>query len=199
MRWKTLLVGVACAAWAGGVLAGLVLLDVHAGTAAASVAPPARWPAGARVALDPALPTLLVFAHPRCPCTDATLEELNRVLAHCDGRVAVTVLFRSDPALGADWAHGRLWDEATALPGVAVLQDPLGALARRFGVRTSGHALLYAPDGSLLFEGGLTLARGHAGDSPGAAAVQDLVLHGHGPAHAPVFGCGLFDPEETSP
>ena len=196
MSVKTVLVVVMCLAWSLGVVSGFKALAKHGGSAGASAAAPAHWPAGATVALDAVAPTLLLFAHPQCPCTAATIEELNRLLARC-GPVQPTVLFFSDPALGDAWHDSPLRAAAEALPGVRVLDDPLGATAELFGARTSGQVLLYDPRGALLFEGGITPGRGHAGDSAGRSALLQLLQGEHAADGSPVYGCSLVTPERA--
>jgi len=56
--------------------------------------------------------------------------------------------------------------------------DPLAETARSFGVHTSGQALLYAPDGTLRFAGGITSGSGHAGDNAGVDAIARYVRDG---------------------
>ena len=53
-----------------------------------------------------------------------------------------------------------------------------------------------APSGELLFSGGITGSRGHAGQNSGEDAVIALV-NGHSLplTHSHVFGCDLFNPE----
>jgi hypothetical protein len=79
-----------------------------------------------------------------------------------------------------------------------VLVDPGGVEAKRFGAMTSGQAALYAPDGSLAFQGGLTAARGRSGPSRGMANVVSAVRSGSGVANTDVFGCGLGGPVRAS-
>ena len=70
-----------------------------------------------------------------------------------------------------------------------------GREAARFGAATSGQTFLYDARGGLLFSGGITGARAHAGDNAGRSAVVTL-LNGTGGPAAPrtsVFGCPLFD------
>jgi hypothetical protein len=70
--------------------------------------------------------------------------------------------------------------------------------AHRFGALTSGAVVVYAPSGDLVFEGGLTIARGHEG---GAAPerIRDLVTaNATSPLLGPVFGCGLDGPVAES-
>lgn len=157
--------------------------------------PPDPWPASVDLPRAADRPTLLLFAHPRCPCTRATLAELERAMTTCDGKANVVVLFHADPAIGPADETTVLQEAAATLPGVRVLADPFGALARSFAVSTSGTALLYAADGRLLFHGGLTAARGHEGDSLGVDAIVGLLTTGSAPRRtAPVYGCALHAP-----
>ena len=65
--------------------------------------------------------------------------------------------------------------------------------ADRFGVVVSGSTLLYAADGTLLFRGGLTIARGHEGRGPAHDRILALVDGHSNHATAPTFGCALED------
>ncbi len=150
------------AAWLALVAWGFVSLFEHASTPGACPAPPPQWPANAPCALERELPTLLMFAHPGCPCTLASLGELERVMAKCHGRVAATVLFYSDDAGGVDAPASASWALAARIPGVRTQADPLGAAARVFAVRTSGSVVAYAADGRLCFHGGITGSRKQA-------------------------------------
>lgn len=153
------------------------------------------WPAASRLKLDPVRPTLVLFAHPRCPCLRATLEELARILARCPDRAAVSAIFSRPVGLPVGWEQTDLWRTAVALPGVEVSCDEGGAEAGRFGVLTSGQILLYAPNGRLLFRGGITSSRGHAGDSEASRALLAFLLgEATERVETPVFGCPLAFP-----
>jgi hypothetical protein len=144
-------------------------------------------------------PTLLVFAHPQCPCTRATIGELDRIVARCSTKLRTIVIVLNLPELGDEWNHSDLWDSAARIPGVELRADRDGVLASQFGVETSGEALLYAADGQLAFQGGITAARGHSGDNAGAESIVQLAL-GHTPEcnSTPVYGCRLCcTPEPT--
>lgn len=138
---------------------------------------------------------LIVFAHPKCPCTRAMLrelDELRRAAPDCTIRVRFV-----RPAESADgWERGETWDATARLPGVEVECDRDGNEARQFGARTSGYAVLVTPGGDVVFRGGLTRGRGREGESPGRRAVLEWVANGTGPAALPAYGCGLFTADE---
>jgi hypothetical protein len=57
--------------------------------------------------------------------------------------------------------------------------------------------VLYDSAGNLLFRGGITSARGHAGDNAGRAAVVSLLTSDEAEGRdTPVFGCPLFAQNE---
>ena len=112
-----------CAIWLLLVGAGFVFILNYQNTAGGTGHAPRQWPSEARMALDPGHDTLLMFAHPRCPCTRASLEELNRLMAHAQGKVTARVLFFRPAAFPDDWARTDLWRSAAAIPGVAVQED----------------------------------------------------------------------------
>ncbi len=187
----------------GGVLwvvllaGGWYVLQCYQATPGSEGCVPEQWPAESKLTLDCRQPTLLLFAHRNCPCTRATLQELEHLLGHADGRCrALVVLFAPGEAM-LDRVGGNIEAQARALPRTEVRIDEDGIEARRFRVRTSGHVLLYGSDGRLLFSGGITEGRGHAGDSAGRRAVlARLYKQEIGRETAPVYGCSLFNDEE---
>jgi hypothetical protein len=182
-----------CLVWLVVVGAGFVVLANYQSASGSIGRTPSDWPAQTRVALDQKRDTLIMFAHPRCPCTRASMEELNRLLARGHDNVAVQVWFFKPAGFPADWTRSDLWRSAAAIPGVTVQDDPEGAQARLFGAETSGYVLLYDPRGKLLFKGGITGSRGHAGDNAGEDAVVSL-LAGQDTSlrQTPVYGCSLL-------
>jgi hypothetical protein len=153
---------------------------------------PRRWPAGASIHPKPGRPVVLIFAHPRCPCSDATFGELALIMAQARGRVDAFVLLYTPRTGGSDFAQTRLARNAGSIPGVRLIEDPDGVESRRFGAATSGQTLFYDAHGSLLFSGGITASRGHVGGNYGRSAVLSLLETGHAPRKTtPVFGCSI--------
>jgi hypothetical protein len=178
--------------WATALSIGFAILGRYKSTPADQHRPPASWPAASRIPRTPDRPTLLVFAHPRCPCTQATVSELGRLMARVPGRVAAYVLMVEPAGVPADWASTGLAQRAAAVPGVTLVRDEGGREATRFRALASGLTVLYGPDGRRLFSGGITASRGHEGDSFGRRRLL-AILDGH-PAdrdESPVFGCAL--------
>jgi hypothetical protein len=161
----------------------------------------ASWPGQTHLTRDRARPTLIIFAHPRCPCTRATLGELERIMARAHGGLSAQVLFVDPPGTGAGWARqDGLWRTAEKIPGVELMEDVDGKEARLFGARTSGRTLFYDTEGRLLFQGGITAARGHAGDNAGEDAIGALIANQKTERReTPTFGCSLFDSPAKSP
>jgi hypothetical protein len=177
---------VAALAFGGRTLFRYETTPGRVGTVASS------WPSGSVVPHQADKPTLLMFAHPHCPCTRASVGELAQIMAHALGKVNAYVLFVKPPNAGADWDDTDLRASAAAIPGVTVVTDENGKEASRFGAETSGHTLVFDRNGALVFTGGITASRGHAGNNAGESAVlaalsQQAVDH----PRTPVFGCSL--------
>src|SRR6185503_18375466 len=126
--------------WSAAVAAGFGVLLQYSSSPGVAGEAPERWPSASALARDGERFTLLVFAHPRCPCTAATVEQIDRLLARVRERVRVEVLFCLPPDQAVAWAHTDLWEKAAAIPGVVVRVDPDGREAARFGALTSGQA-----------------------------------------------------------
>ena len=112
-----------------------------------------------------------MLVHPQCPCSRASVSELAKLMAHAQGKVVAHVLFAKPEGAPADWTVGELWNAVSAIPGVHAQCDEGGMEARRFGAETSGQTMLFDAAGRLLFRGGITAARGHAGANAGSAAI----------------------------
>jgi hypothetical protein len=179
--------------WLGVITWGLAVVWAYENRPGEGAQAPVRWPAHTALARATDGPTLVFLAHPQCTCTRASLDELAEVLAHAARPPRTYILFLKPAGFEAGWEQTDTWRAASALPHVRVLRDDDGVEARRFGVATSGQTLLYDDAGALVFSGGITGSRGHAGDNAGAAALVDLLTRGAADRRASnVFGCPLF-------
>jgi hypothetical protein len=129
---------------------------------------------------------------------------LREALARAHDRPKTYVLFLKPEGFANGWEQTELWRIASAIPDVTVVRDDSGREAARFGAATSGQTFLFGADGALLFSGGITVARGHAGDNAGRSQIVSLLNHQNSPRPrslnpaqplrdaTSVFGCPLF-------
>ncbi|WP_164103071.1 thioredoxin domain-containing protein [Candidatus Laterigemmans baculatus] len=193
-KYSTLAV-VAAVLWGGLVAAGSVVGSWYENTPAAAHEVVDQWPAETACGLATTRPTLLMFIHPRCPCSRSSISELAVLMTRCEGRVDAQVLFLCPTSTSRDWAKTDLWESVRRIPGVASRMDFDGVEHRRFGARNSGEVFLFAPGGERLFHGGITAGRGHAGDNAGRAALEAILWNQDSPVRTtPVFGCELNCP-----
>jgi hypothetical protein len=186
----------AVALWLPAVAYGLTIMWSYATTPGQPAEPPRFWPATAAIKQGERHATLVMFAHPQCECTRATLGELAILMAQANGQLDADVFFYLPAGEESPWAQTDLWKTASAIPGVRPFEDHDADMAKQFGVFTSGQALLYSSDGLLLFSGGITAFRGHSGDNAGRSTITALVRGELPPANrlpvrTRVFGCSL--------
>lgn len=188
-NWKSLSLS---AIWAASLLAGVFILINYSATSGATGLLAKHLPSASHLSRPSSQPTFLVFAHPYCPCSSASIGELERLLPRLRGKVDIKVIFIQPRGRSEEWVHGPLWQKAEGLPDVTVTIDTEGKMAESFGATTSGQAFLYDADGALIFSGGITPARGHMGDSRGRDFVISWLEGDRTQGHlTQVFGCAL--------
>ncbi|MBI3313535.1 MAG: RedB protein [Candidatus Omnitrophica bacterium] len=182
------------AAWFLLIAIGEGVLLNYGAKPGATAPPPGEWPAETSIPKNHDSPTLLMFVHPHCPCSRASIGELAIMAAHVQGKADIQVVFLKPGKFSDPWTKSDLWKQASGIPGVKVMVDENGKEAERFHALTSGQTLLYGVDGRLLFSGGITASRGHSGDNAGRSAVESILLKGSADRkQTPVFGCSLMD------
>lgn len=170
------------------------VLERYAATPGNPGSPQALWPAQSSLPRSDTLPTLIMLAHPRCPCTRSSIGELAIAMRHCIGRVAGYVVFFRPGDAPEGWEQTDLWHSAAAIPGIKVVTDINGQEARLFGAETSGAVVLYDSAGRLIYSGGITRSRGMSGENDGRRSIIDQIIgETSGLASAPVYGCQLLD------
>lgn len=181
---------VLAAAWAPAV-AGLAYVSASHAGGSASTAPPEVAMAALHPSSDPL--SISVWIHPSCPCTARTLDLLAGMVDERPGlavQLFVTVPAAEDaerlPAAEEDPSRGGRFE---------VRLDPGGALAAGHGAERSGHAMVTAADGRVLFSGGVVTGGHRTSSNRGAALAAleglDGLTAADRPATAPVYGCPL--------
>ncbi len=187
-----------CVAWCVSLATGFaVFASYKSASSDQGEASPLRFPSDASFVRNAEKPTLLMFIHPGCACSRASLAELARVLLQVGPVPQTFVVIQADGPPEA-LVETDITRKARGLAGVSVVVDAFGHEAQRFAATTSGHTLLYAEQGELLFSGGLTNTRGHEGPSFGQEHLLSVLRdHDRSQKHTEIFGCSLSEKERT--
>ena len=180
-------------------ISGFIWLSTYNNSPGQCGAVPPDWPAKSRLVMDSNRTNLVLVVHPRCPCSRATIYELSDIMAQCENAVTAHILWLKPQFTSDGWEVTDLWQQAAAIPGVRMVTDYDGVEALNFGAATSGQMVLFDHQGHLVFQGGITVSRGHRGENLGRAAVMDWLTKGTSNCREfCVFGCPLFANRATS-
>ncbi|MEP6901110.1 MAG: hypothetical protein ABJA66_05130, partial [Actinomycetota bacterium] len=136
--------------WAIAIGIGTVWITDYSTRPGRAANSPSGLPSGYLSENPAKLPKLLVFLHPYCPCSRATLTELNRLVEKNKDLVEVSVFIYQPSDQSPEWSKSDLWQTAEEIPNVK-LSAISEAELQKFGAITSGQTLLYDADGLLVF------------------------------------------------
>jgi hypothetical protein len=192
---RRLALGVLGVAWCVLVAAGFLALSDYSARPGVASAAPGHWPNQTKLHGPEKGSRLLLFVHPYCPCSRSTLDSVDHVLARHGSRIDATLILTGgveiDPG-AQDW-----FDQWCQRRKVALVHDVQRIESARFGVKTSGHVLLYDETGARRFSGGISAGRGHTGDNPGLQSLM-AAMEGATPVlergeDFPVYGCAIWE------
>lgn len=183
--------------WATVICAGFSALLIYDTTPGEARESPFQWPTNSKIVRSGDY-QLVMFVHPHCPCTRGSIDELAVILTKTMSKIQANVLFIQPISCSDEWIETDTWTKAQRIPNVSVMTDNMAAEAKCFGAMTSGHTMLYDPEGKLLFSGGITISRGHVGSNPGRNSIlaftsKDIRDDGYKLKSTPVFGCSLIN------
>jgi hypothetical protein len=200
MPERSFAVAIAVAVWLSVAVMGFAIQAKYGATPGEGSDAPGTWPAESMLQPALELPRILVFLHPHCPCSHATLAQLERVLFGAGSAVHCDLIFVAPPGTERGWEDGKLLHRARRLASASIHIDSDGTEARLFGAATSGQVLFYDTNSRLRLSAGITPLRGHAGESSGSVALRALLTGSGEPFETgAVFGCPLFDASTTNP
>lgn len=160
---------------------------------------PTKFPRDTALVASATGDTLLMFIHPKCPCTSASLNELAVLSTRCGGELNATAVFVKPHNAPDGWERTDYWERAQRIPGVRVVLDESAKEARTFGALTSGETFVYNHDRELVFSGGITGGRGHEGDNQGLDRVIGIIRNTTNRcASTNTYGCALNGPSEEA-
>src|SRR5947209_4253881 len=109
--------------WTGTVSVGWSFLRNYESTPGQESSSPPHWPVQSSLHRNEGQPTLIVFAHPRCPCSRATLSEFALIMARCQGKLQAEVVFYKPVGSSSTWEQTALRGSAERISGVHVTLD----------------------------------------------------------------------------
>jgi hypothetical protein len=181
--------------WFAVIGIGFFQLMQYENTPARMLPSQTHWPSNSRLVMDQSKLTLLMFLHPECPCSRASLLELATAVRPFNDKVKVYLVFYQPSIFPDSWhEESGLWKSAHQLiPSASLFVDRDGKEAERFHSAVSGQTLLFDTHHQLLFNGGVTSGRGQEGDSKGKAALTQLLANqSHAFSVSQVFGCPIL-------
>ncbi|HEY9683527.1 MAG TPA: hypothetical protein V6C89_19905 [Drouetiella sp.] len=138
---------------------------------------------------------LIMFVHPKCPCTRASMSELRKLMQN-NPDLKATIYFYRPSNEEAGWEKSDIWKTAESIKNATLRVDIDGKKASAYRIVTSGEILLYDANQHLVFSGGITGARGHVGDNISEDMLEDALMSlskpDQAPRIAPVFGCRIL-------
>jgi len=158
------------------------------------------WPADSTLVPSEGRWTLLMFLHPKCPCTRASIHELERMLVSLRSTSTalpdLLVVAGVPPNADESWWNTDTVARVRQIDHAQVFIDRGGREAARFGAVTSGFLLLFDPSGHRRYAGGVTWARGQEGANTGCDLLAKILRGEERQRNAiPAFGCRLYLPE----
>lgn len=190
----TRFVRMAFAAWGLALFSGLLAITAYASRPGQQGVANPVWPKDSLINRSSASPTVVLFLHPKCPCSRSTVRELEAALEGCGAVVNLQVGFYCPTSETDQWTRTDLRAFVEYLcPGCSFV-DHAGHEAHLFAAKTSGHTAVYSHSGKRLFSGGITSSRGHEGANFGSEAMM-AAIDGRTVVHqeTPVFGCPIDD------
>jgi hypothetical protein len=183
---------IVCLAWVSSVAVGFGYAWKYEATQGAS-ASTKDWPSQTQLTLDSTRTTIVLFAHPNCPCTLVSVNQLAELLSGKADRYQLQVVVVQAPGLPKDLQNSTVAKAARSIANTALITDPAGKEAKLFGAATSGQVFAFGPDGKERFCGGVTSARGHYGPNDGIDAIEAILSEKSPTVGAsPVYGCSLL-------
>lgn len=190
---QRIILGLGVSIWVTAIAIGFITLWDYSNRPGPEGKAPVLWPASSKLKFDNSKDKLVMFAHPQCPCSNASLEELAKLKAMTLDKLSIDVVFYHPPTFSIDWVKDVLWQKAKKIPDVTTWIDSRKYEIGLFHPQTSGQVYLYSNEGNLIYSGGITPSRSHVGDNRGTQAIRAWVLERKKiRTKGFVFGCTLF-------
>ena len=137
---------------------------------------------------------VLMFLHPYCPCSRASLNELAKILSHKIKPSTVKIILAKPESKDSNWVYESPLYKITKELNFQSLIDKNSHESKLFEAKTSGLVLIFNKDKKLMFRGGITDSRGHEGDNKGAQKALTILqsISSQSLEEFFVFGCEIY-------
>ena len=188
-----ILLRIGCGLWLLTVLAGATALWAYEKRPARPAPAPLTWPQNAWTQPAPHQAAVVLFLHPFCPCSRASLSEFQRLDLPQEVERHIVFFFpQRDLQEPRAWQSSPLVHAVQQSPEVSMHIDEGGTTIDMFHAQTSGECFAYSPQGELVFAGGLTVSRGHEGINEGTAGLERSLRSPCAEVvRYPAYGCPL--------
>lgn len=184
------------AAWFCTAVFLFAKLAMYSQSPGAQATPPLA--AVANIHPNPDRYTLVVSVHPKCPCTQSTFYELERLVPKVDNNIDFVFYIFTTQESPESWFNDSSAHIQTRFPDSVIHKDIDAVSATRIGSMISGSTVLYNPDGYPVFWGGVTSGRGHSGDNLGSDSIIAIVNDREPPRTTTlVYGCEITQPNSN--
>lgn len=178
--------------WSALLLTGHLVLFEYEMTASPLANTKRVFPQKSIVQIAKGRQNIILFLHPMCPCSMASVDEFHELMRAGEKDSVGTVVAFMPHDMQSEWALQPVFSRLKRIRNVSIVYDSNGAQADLFGATTSGHVLIYDGRGILQFSGGITASRGHSGDNANFELAKKSI-HDRNPKFVttPVLGCAL--------
>jgi hypothetical protein len=136
---------------------------------------------------------LFFFIHPKCSCTLASIDEFKDLLKDEYKDIKIVAIVSTRSSVDNEFMYSESTNLIKELNQVEIFYD-IGAIeTQKLGIKTSGHLLFYDSLGNLLYSGGITVSRGHRGESVGKMELSRRMKssNNYQKYMADAYGCGF--------
>lgn len=180
------------AIWLAAVTVGFYTLLSYSFTTKPLTLSDKVWPMKSKL-IHGDKPALVMFLHPYCPCSKASLNQLMQLLTKQNlENIKINFVFYKPSQDYSEWQKGTLWSIAETIPGANLIIDKDGKEFKNFHPGSSGDVFFYDTKGHLVFRGGITPERGHMGPNFGESQLKRAINGKYDNLSIfPVLGCSL--------
>lgn len=141
-------------------------------------------------------PLTLLFLHPECPCSDASIYEITQ-MQKLNSEMNFKIIISYPKNTYNKWvSSNRAKRQLLKNKSIELIDDKNNVLSDAFGASTSGVTLIFKEENNLVFAGGITPSRGHLGRTIAHEIIKEASLFSF--TKNEVYGCSINTQENCT-